>query len=43
MDEAYMGSAVTIDKYAPVFTTSNTSRQKWVEEQSNDPNIGEVK
>ena len=31
--EACVGSAVTIDKSAPVFLTPSISRQKWVEEQ----------
>ena len=42
MVEAYVVSVVTNDKSAPVFPIPSISRQKWVEEQSIDPNIGEI-
>ena len=35
-----MGSTVNINKSAPVFQMHGISRQ--AEEQSNDPNIGEI-
>ena len=41
--EAYVGSVVTINKSAPVVKTPNNSKKKWVEEQTNDSNIGEMK
>ena len=41
--EAYVQSAMTIHTPAPVIPKPSISRQKWVEEQPNDPNIGEVK
>ena len=40
--EAYVGSAATVNKSAPAIPLS-ISRQKWVEEQSNDLNIVEIK
>ena len=41
--KAYVGSAVTVNKSAPVIPTTSISRQQCAEEQSNDPNIGEMK
>ena len=41
--EAHMGNAVTFSNSAPVIPLPSISRQKWVEDQSNDPNIGEIK
>ena len=41
--EAHVGSAVTVDNSAPVLSTPSISRQKGAEEQSNDPNIDEIK
>ena len=43
MAEAYVGSVVSINKSAPVVITPSISRQKLVEEQSNDPRMGETR
>ena len=41
--EVYVGSAMTIDKFAPMVTAPHICRQKWVEEQYYGPNIGEIR
>ena len=40
--EAYVRSTVITNKFAPVIPRLRLSRQKWIEEQSKDPNIGKI-